>query len=267
MNIEALLRKKGLYRDVIGVIVDFIGGDKCYWKNRNQSVVRAVTNGRSILDFDSLRLDFIHFIGLQHEYDPYNTNENVIANTMKQSGKSIGIRSYLKQQHIVAQLYYHKLMNRLRRSVYETPSLYEYGPYEQGKRMLLDFDYTPSIYTFGNSRNVGRIMKNRWVGSIPQQSQFLLVLEEVKYTFEQQERQEKIELRRKNRFQIGMCFEIKGISYQVIRVYENALKLRTSHEEVKFLRFMKDEDQCVYVFVDRLWRYRFYTDNKVEKVW
>lgn len=262
-----MLKRKGLYCDVIGVIVDFVGGDKAYWKRKNNSVIHAITNGCQKVNFDTLKNDFIHFISVQHEYDTYNDNDNGIANTMKETGKSIGIRAYLEQQHIVAKIYCHRLIRRLRRSVFSTPSLYDHGAYEQSKHMLVDFDFTPSIYKFGNIRNVNRIMNDRWVGSISQQDKFSLLLEELKHTFEKKRKQKYIEIRQTHSFQVGRKLFVENKFYEVINVYRNSLRFQTEEKEIKFRRFMKDNDNCTYVFVDRMFRYKYYTDHSMEKVW
>ena len=269
MNIKLMLERKGLYYDVIGVIVDYIGGDKSYWKQMNESVLRVISHEQiktQKVNFETLKRDFLNFISLQQEYDIYNRNQNVIASIVKNNGKSIGIRAYLKQQHVVAQLYYHKLINRLRRNEYNTFGFHNNPLSNQSTQMLTDFDYTPSVYAFGNIQNVHRIMNNYWVGSIYHQYYFSITLHELKYAYEKKQKQKYIEIRKLSSFETGKKFCIKNNIYQIINVYKNAIRFQIDKKKIIYRRFMKDIDQCVYVFVDALYRYKYYTDNTIEKI-
>jgi len=277
MNIRDILISKRLYRDVIGLVVDYICGDKKFWKHLNKSVTDTIAKYRmednhclklrqiekDRVNFQDMKMRFIHFINLNADYDLYNQNENFIANMIKSEGRSISIRSYLSRQHITAKLYISKLICFFRESIYTTQIL---NKKNMEYKMLIDIDYVPSVYKFGNINSVYQIMNNRWVGSISIQENFSLVLQELQYTLENKEKQNKIQVRQCQKFQTGNKFQIKNAKYQVINVYKNALRIRKEDLETKIHYFRIDEDQCVYTFVDKFQRYKYYTDNTIEQL-
>lgn len=124
-----------------------------------------------------------------------------------------------------------------------------------------------SVYIFGNSCNIHYIMNNRWVGSIAQQNNMTLVLQEllhrniVKYKKEQM-------IKRKNCFfQVESVFNTHHFEYRIVELFEKKLTLQDEYGEYKCCYYMQDNDNCYYIFPDKLWRYKYYTDNSVEKIW
>lgn len=263
--IEQILTRSGLYYDVIGLIGEYIHGDKSYWKMYFHSTLNVIRNQKTkenIIQYDELRKRFSDFLLLQGEYDIYQPPQNQIAKSIHMRGKSCSVHEFIAVQPIIESMFYNKyvisMQKQLRRHTWMNDS---------SEQKVLQPYCENSVYKFGNHYSVNRIMHNRWVGSVMQQDNMTLLLHELLRWHESKEKMLKLEKRKKQFFQLNAVFSTHQYVYRVVEIDDDKLRLKDNYEEYKYCYYMHDDDGCVYIFPDKSWRYKYYTDNTVEKIW
>lgn len=261
--IEKMLISYGLYNDVIGLICEYLHGDKPYWKVKFHSTVNIIQiqeTKKDAICFDALKTRFSDFLLLQCEYDLYSSSQNEIAKSIHAQGKTCSVHEFIASQPIIDKLFYNKYVKSMQNCLIQHKWLNKSQQITHPHRKF-------SVYKFGNRYNVHSIMDNRWVGSVMQQDNMILVLHELKHYHETRKKVEKVKKRKFCFFQLHAVFNTHQYVYHVVGIYEKQLKLQDQYGEYKYCYYMQDDDSCFYIFPDKLYRYKYYTDNSLEKIW
>lgn len=266
LNMNKNLLLNGLYYDVIGIIGEYIHGEKSYWKTRFKDVIEIISNDSvkdNRINYNDYITKITAFLLLQGDYNihKYESGRNEIVLRIYSRGKTCSVNEFIKSQNIHEQLFYKKYLKTLH-NMYTDDYIYDYI-----YKKINTPDSHMNVYKFGNKFNVNSIMNNRWVGNLYQQDKMILVLHEIKHYHHEKERKKKIEKRRNCFFQLHSVFSTRQFIYKIVGVYSKHLKLQDQYDEYKYCRYMKDEDDCIYVFADKLYRYKYFTDNTIEKIW
>ena len=75
----------GLYYYIIGLICEYLHGDKSYWKKKFNStldIIRQQEVKKYAICFDTLKIRFSDFLLLQGEYDLYVPPQNEVVKSI-----------------------------------------------------------------------------------------------------------------------------------------------------------------------------------------
>ena len=254
----------GLYYDLIGLICEYLHGDKSYWKTKFKStldIIRTQEVKKYAICFDTLKIRFSDFLLLQGEYDLYVSPQNEVVKSIHDTGKC-SVHEFILSHAIIEKLFYTKYIANMQKYLIQHKWLSKCAT-----KKLTQPLHAFSVYKFGNHYHTHSIMNNRWVGSVMQQDNMILVLNELKHMYEMREKDLLVKKRKANFFQLHAVFTIHKFVYHVVGIYKKKLKLQDQYGEYRYCSYMQDNENCFYVFPDKRCKYKYYTDNSIEKIW